>query len=73
MRFYPEEFTAQLLLTVILSAAAVAIWNINELILHCRVVESDAQTSYSAINHSHSDSCVLLGHCLILSALVEGE
>lgn len=56
-------------LTGILSEAASAIWNINEVILHCRALQTDAKTSLFVINHSYSDSLVLLGHCLILSAM----
>lgn len=43
-------------LTGILSQAGRAIWNINEVILHCRALQTDAKTSLFVINHSHSDS-----------------
>lgn len=72
-RLNQSESTARHWLTGILSEAAMAIWNINELILHCTASQSDAKTSHSAINHPLSDSLVLTGHCLILSAMEKGR
>lgn len=46
-----SESSAQCSLTGILSEAAPAIWNINELILHCTASQSDAKTWLFAINH----------------------